>query len=75
VDWVRLYQGHELDWDLRLRLARAEVPRLTLGTQGRLGWTTWLGRRPTATDADDLCFPADSCVSPQRAAVDAARAA
>jgi type VI secretion system protein ImpH len=67
VDWVRLYLGRELEWDLRLRLARAEVPRVTLGRQGRLGWTTWLGRRPSPTDADDLCFSADSFVTTSEA--------
>ena len=43
----------ELDWDVRLLLAADEVPPLTLGRSGRLGWTTWLGRagteRPTPT--------------------------
>jgi type VI secretion system protein ImpH len=64
VDWVRLYLGFELEWDVRLQLARADVPRLTLGRGARLGWTTWLGRRPSAIDADDLCLNAESFVTP-----------
>lgn len=54
ADWVRHYVGHELEWDLRLSLRRAEVPAATLGGRGRLGWGTWLGRRRDTSDADSL---------------------
>ena len=55
VAWVRQYVNFELDWDLRLVLLRAEVPQARLGKYGRLGWTTWLGKRePRSRDADDL---------------------
>jgi type VI secretion system protein ImpH len=73
VDWVRLYLSFELEWDLRLVLQKDEVPRLTLGGApgapnprsgggGRLGWTTWLGTRRSASDADDLCVNAEAFV-------------
>jgi type VI secretion system protein ImpH len=54
VDWVRFYLCLELDWDLRLHLKKEEVPALRLGAKGQLGWTTWLGRRTSASDAADL---------------------
>jgi type VI secretion system protein ImpH len=55
VAWVRQYIDFELDWDLRLVLRDREVPKIRLGQYGRLGWTTWLGRRtPRTRDADDL---------------------
>jgi type VI secretion system protein ImpH len=60
VDWVRMYVGFELDWDVRLRLRSAEVPPPRLGSGVRLGWTTWLGTRRTDADADDLCIDAES---------------
>ena len=60
VDWVRLYGCMELDWDVRLRLAKREVPALKLGAVGRLGWTTWLGTRRVDRDADDLCLHAET---------------
>jgi type VI secretion system protein ImpH len=63
VDWVRLYFCFELNWDVRLLLKRTEVPALTLGRAGRLGWTTWLGRRLKESDADDLCLHAESFVA------------
>jgi len=60
VDWVRLYLCYELDWDVRLQLQANEVPRIQLGRTHRLGWTTWVGRRPARTPADDLCLDAEA---------------
>jgi len=62
VDWVRFYLCFELDWDVRLHLRRDEVPALTLGRAGRLGWTTWLGRRRSTTDAGDLVLDAEASI-------------
>jgi len=63
TDWVRFYLCFELDWDVRLVLKRDEVPRLTLGIAGQLGWTTWLGTRKAATDAADLCLDGEAFVT------------
>lgn len=68
VDWVRFYLSFELDWDVRLTLAMDDVPPLTLGRMGRLGWTTWLGTRAAPTDAADLCLHAERFVAPKGAA-------
>jgi type VI secretion system protein ImpH len=54
TDWVRNYVGFEFDWEVRLVLARDEVPGVRLGREGHLGWTAWLGARRAGTDADDL---------------------
>jgi len=54
VYWVRNYVGFEFDWEVQLVLAPDEVPGIRLGREGHLGWTTWLGARRAATDADDL---------------------
>jgi type VI secretion system protein ImpH len=54
VDWVRNYVGFEFDWEVQLVLARDEVPGIRLGSEGHLGWTTWLGTRRAPTDATDL---------------------
>lgn len=62
VDWVRLYLCFELEWDVRLRLRKSEVPALRLGAGKRLGWTTWLGIRRVEADADDLCLHAEEFV-------------
>ena len=53
-DTVRGYVGFGLDWDLNIVLAAADVPRISLGASGELGWTTWLGERKKATDADEV---------------------
>ena len=52
--WVRQYLCLELEWDLQLILAKAEVPKASLGKTQRLGWTTWLGKRVVNYDASDL---------------------
>ena len=59
IAWVRQYLTFELEWDVLLTLARAEVPPTLLGRSGRLGWTTWLGRYARATDAGDLFLDAE----------------
>ncbi|MDE2081624.1 MAG: type VI secretion system baseplate subunit TssG [Burkholderiales bacterium] len=43
---VRQHAGLEFGWDLRLELDRTQVPPTRPGRQGRLGWTTWIGRPP-----------------------------
>ena len=68
VDWVRFYLCYELDWDVRLHLRRDEVPALTLGRAGQLGWTTWLGHRRSTTDAADLLLDAETSVRETKAA-------
>lgn len=61
--WVRNYVGFEFAWDTKVILKRDEVPATALGTYGRLGWTTWLGHRPAASDADDLVLDAEVVLS------------
>jgi type VI secretion system protein ImpH len=55
---VRNYIGDELAWDLKLILKRGDVPAMRLSSSSRLGWTTWLGKKPPAGDADDLVIDA-----------------
>lgn len=70
---VRQYLCYELEWDARLVLRRAEVPRIMLGKYGRLGWTTWLGKYPRNTDAGDLTLEAERLVAAQEARAAASR--
>jgi len=51
---VRNCVGHELEWDLQLVVARAEVPALSLGGGARLGWSSWLRATHRERDADDV---------------------
>jgi type VI secretion system protein ImpH len=69
VAWVRQYLNFELDWDLRLVLTRGQVPQTRLGEYGRLGWTTWLGKRaPRTADVDDLRLNPEELLHTRRAA-------
>lgn len=51
---VRNYIGDGLAWDLNPVLAAAEVPRLRLGADLALGWSTWLTSHSLGRDGDDL---------------------
>lgn len=55
---VRQWVGLEFAWDVRLVLARTEVPAARLGgapaDATRLGRTAWMGRRRRPGDADEL---------------------
>ncbi|MET0051564.1 MAG: type VI secretion system baseplate subunit TssG [Candidatus Thiodiazotropha sp.] len=51
---VKNYIGDELDWELQLILAEAEIPPLQLNGTSRLGWTSWLAQQPLGRDGDDL---------------------
>jgi type VI secretion system protein ImpH len=53
-DLVRLYTTGEWSWRVRLLVRRGDVPGIELGRIGRLGWTSWLGRRQG--DASDVVF-------------------
>lgn len=67
-DWLRNYIGYELAWDVRLVLKRDEVPRASLGSATRLGWTTWIGERRRQDDADDLVLVHETIMSNAMAA-------
>ena len=58
MSWLRFYFTFEFAWDVRLVLARNEVPCLQLGGEpsapARLGWTSWLGNRGEESDAGEL---------------------
>ncbi|MET0026310.1 MAG: type VI secretion system baseplate subunit TssG [Candidatus Thiodiazotropha sp.] len=51
---VKNYIGDELDWELQLILAEAEIPPLQLNGTSQLGWTSWSAQQPLGRDGDDL---------------------
>lgn len=51
---LALYLGREMAWEARLVLRHTEVPRTLLGRQGRVGFTTWLGKLEPGRDPDDM---------------------
>ena len=53
-DWVDQYAGLDLRWDVRLVLARREVPPPRLDRSVRLGLTGWAGGHHLPKDRGDL---------------------
>jgi len=59
ADLVRTYAGDELGWELKLVLARPDWRALALGGPGlgsQLGWTSWIGARPSTWRGAELAF-------------------
>ena len=52
--WVMNYVAEEFFWDVQFVLKAAEVPEISLGQAGLLGWTSWLKSVPFTRDADDV---------------------
>lgn len=52
-EWVRQFVGLDLQWDMQLCLARAEVPEPLLRERPQLGRSAWLGRRQRDRHAAD----------------------
>ena len=54
-DWVLNYVGYEVSCEMHLVLKKDEVPEVQIGAAGgALGWTSWLGPRPSPEPAGDL---------------------
>ena len=66
VDWVRLYVGHELAWEMQLVIKQMSIPETRLGQFGKLGWSTWVISHTPAQDSDDYLKkdPLAPCVCP-----------
>ena len=56
---VKNYAGNVLDWDVNLILKAEEVPESILGRQGRLGMTSWIGKKSNNSDANELFLTAN----------------
>ena len=55
-DWIRLYVGLHLDWQVQYVLLARETPATRLGHHGLLGRTTWLWTRSPTSDPDQYIY-------------------
>lgn len=44
IEWLRAFIGYEYVWEIQLQLKPHSAPPAQLGSDQRLGWTTWLGQ-------------------------------
>jgi type VI secretion system protein ImpH len=62
--WVRFYSNDEWDFELKLILAREQVPACTLGSLGvsrpQLGWVSWVKSAPFGRDPGDTVLALES---------------
>ncbi|MHC4556077.1 MAG: type VI secretion system baseplate subunit TssG [Planctomycetota bacterium] len=54
IAWIKNYVGDEFRWEFQLILKAAEVPVISLGKMGQLGWSTWIKTKEFSKNADDL---------------------
>jgi type VI secretion system protein ImpH len=54
-EWVDLYTGGLLDWDLELHVKPEAAPRLRFDGTARLGRTSWLGHKRSLGKPSPLC--------------------
>lgn len=59
---VRQYVGEEFHWDLLLGHIAPQVEPTRLGRQGRLGWTSWVGKPDPASGVATLRLSPDSAM-------------
>ncbi|HEY1082326.1 MAG TPA: type VI secretion system baseplate subunit TssG [Prosthecobacter sp.] len=52
-DWVAYYTRREFYWEATILLKKQEVPKISLGQSGRLGYTTWLSSVAFKQDPGD----------------------
>jgi type VI secretion system protein ImpH len=60
-DMIKLYTSGEWDWQARLLVNENDAPGVSLGQVGRLGWTSWLGRKTGI--ADDVVLHDDQVLA------------
>ncbi len=58
-DWVRQYIGVEFEWETRVILHEDAVQGTSLGSNGQLGYNTWLGLQPQPVPRGDLVYRAE----------------
>ncbi len=52
-DWIAFYTRREFYWEAAILLKKDEVPKISLGLAGRLGYTTWVSSLPFKKDPSD----------------------
>ena len=60
-DFIRFYTSGEWSWQVRLLVNQDDAPGVALGKVGRLGWTSWLGRKVGI--ADDVVLHDDQAAA------------
>jgi len=63
VEWVRSFVGHEFFWEVELQVIPDAAPPAILGSQERLGWSTWLGEPARSGTITGMVFEPEHYVT------------
>ncbi|WP_080431882.1 type VI secretion system baseplate subunit TssG [Burkholderia ubonensis] len=62
VEWVRAFVGHELDWELELRINPDSAQPAVMGGTQRIGQSGWLGSPRADRPLSGMRFEPERCV-------------
>ncbi|ATE59941.1 type VI secretion system baseplate subunit TssG [Thauera sinica] len=63
VEWVRAFVGFEFAWEAELRIAPRAAPGARVGSEERLGWSTWLGEGDAETPTTGMIFDPEEAMT------------
>lgn len=66
IEWVRAFTGFEYSWEVQIMVAPGAAPPASIGSEWRLGWSTWLGETDPNQPVTGLIFEPET--APQKAA-------
>jgi type VI secretion system protein ImpG len=56
VEWVRVFTGRELTWELELQIKPESAPVAVMSGPQQLGWSAWLGQPPADKPITGMVF-------------------
>lgn len=56
IEWIRTFIGYEYVWEIKLQLKPHSAPPAQIGSDQRLGWTTWLGQSMNDLPVDGMAY-------------------
>ena len=63
IEWLRAFIGYEYVWEIQLQLKPHSAPPAQLGSDQRLGWTTWLGQSMNELPVYGMAYEPEQYIS------------
>jgi len=62
IEWVRAFTGFEYNWEVQIMVAPGAAPPASIGSEWRLGWSTWLGEADPDKAVTGLIFEPETAL-------------